>query len=230
MLDGKYNRLNFDLSSKLATDCDESLTETNKKRSFKISKNKEYLDQFMKILLKLSFLASLFLCGCSLFIGNIKPAEEKAQDYGANDLSQTNPDWIKLEKLTSMRNSDGLPKTESYDAAYQSKKTSSIISINSACKTVGNYKEETTLLKLSQQLLLGMSDIVFRNEEEKSIDGFPALQTTVQGNLGTERMMIRTLVFIRNNCVFDLMYIARPEKFQENEKDFSSFISSLRLR
>src|SRR4051794_12663581 len=69
--------------------------------------------------------------GCSLFLGSIKPAEEKSNSYEILDLSKNDSQWIRLEPQEGTEPS---PNGAS-DVAYQSKKTASIISINSACKS-----------------------------------------------------------------------------------------------
>jgi hypothetical protein len=43
-------------------------------------------------------------------------------------------------------------------------------------------------------------------------------------------MMLRTFVLRRGDCVYDLMYVARPDRFAENEQDFSRFADSLKLK
>jgi hypothetical protein len=43
-------------------------------------------------------------------------------------------------------------------------------------------------------------------------------------------MKLRTVVLRRGSCVYDLMYVARPEHFKDNEPDFAHFIASLKLK
>jgi hypothetical protein len=185
---------------------------------------------YRSILLSIMLLQS----GCSLFFGSVKPVEEKSDAYGIMDLSKINSDWTRLDpKSTSDQatNQDAPPPESGIsDVVFQSKSSASIISINSACKNYKKGEEKQDLQALTNELLLGISDILLREEAKVIIEGTPALQTTVEGKLNRENMMLRTVVLQRSHCIYDLMYIARPERFKENEGDFSRFISSLRLK
>jgi hypothetical protein len=174
---------------------------------------------------------TLFLSGCSLFFGNIKPIEEKANDYGVLDLSKVSSDWVKLDPKSNSeaKDSTGIPESGVSDVAFQSKKTASIISVNSACKVYQTH-EKVDLAALTRELLLGISSITAKEERKLTIDHFPALETTVQGKINEENMMLRTVVLHRVNCTYDLMYVARPEKFNVKVEDFSRFVSSLKLK
>jgi len=124
---------------------------------------------------------------------------------------------------------NGAPTSGIADVSFQSKKTASIISINSACKTYDNERKES-LSALTHELLLGISEINYFKEKNFPLDGNNALQTTIKGKINNEDMQLRTVVVQRFNCVYDLMYISRPEKFGIDEEDFSHFVSSLKLK
>jgi hypothetical protein len=185
--------------------------------------------------LSLSLVGMISLNGCTLFFGNIKSVDEKSVSYGIMDLSQTKDDWIKLDPKTTANSPDNLSNNVNEsgvtDAAYQSKTTDSVISINSACKSYVDPTSESTLASLTQELLLGISNISLREEKNLTLrKDIPALETTIRGTIKKEKMMLRTVVIQRNNCVYDLMYISRAEKFEKNEADFSQFVSSLSLK
>lgn len=172
----------------------------------------------------------LSLNGCSLFFGNIKPVEEKSKTYGIVDLSRENSEWVKVDpKATGVEADAEEPESGVSDTVFQSKKTASIISINSACKGSKPGKKQT-LQELSRELLLGISDLKRKEERQINVSGVDALETTVQGKINQEEMVLRTVVLIRANCVYDLMYVSRPERFAGNENDFNLFVSSLRLK
>jgi hypothetical protein len=180
-------------------------------------------------------LLALLQSGCSLFFGSIKPVEEKSTTYGVMDLSKTNPDWLRLDGKTQPESTEAKDpdtrQTSIADVAFQSKKTASIISLNSACKNYAEPNEKQENLKeLTRELLLGISDISFHEEQEIFVNRIPALQTTVVGKLGQENMKLRTVVLQRTKCVYDLMYVSRPEKFPTHEDEFSNFVTSLMLK
>lgn len=182
--------------------------------------------------LTLFCLTSLLVAGssCGILIGNVKPVDEKSRSYGVMDLSRSDPDWIKLDPRKTEASTDGqVSPTEIPDVAYQSRRTASIISIDSACRKAPEEPKES-LRTLTQLLFLGMTDITLRTENPLLIQGTQGLETTVRGKLNNEQMMLRTVVLRRSSCVYDLVYIARPEYFAENEADFSHFVASLHMK
>jgi hypothetical protein len=173
---------------------------------------------------------TLSASGCGVLLGNIKPVDEKSETYRVLNLSESNPDWKKLEPVQiSAKSPDGDPTraTDSTDLAYQSKQTASIISLNSACRpgdSTGSLRD------VSQLLFLGLTDVVEREEKQLELEKLPALQTTVQGRLNQEPVKLRAVVLRKGTCVYDLMYVSRPEHFAAQENDFTRFVSSLRLK
>jgi hypothetical protein len=170
--------------------------------------------------------------GCSLFFGNVKPSDHKSTDYGILDLSKVNPDWVKLDPTKSLDEAElpEVPESGVSDIAFQSKKTASIISINSACKSTTNSATIRDLKELTRELLLGISEVRDRVEKTFTLGDTPALQTTLKGKMENEEMMLETVVLKRNKCIYDLMCVTRPERFKLNEAEFSDFVSSLRLK
>jgi hypothetical protein len=169
------------------------------------------------------FALLLLAPGCAL-VGNVKPIDEKSETYQVDDLSKGLGDWTKLPPQ-----SGGSSDSSSSDVAFQSQKTASIISLNSACRP--SFETEHRDLKTFTNLLfLGISEVTQRNERDLTLQSVPALETTLKGKLNDEEMMLRTVVLQRGECVYDLMYVSRPEHFAENEADFSRFVDSLKLR
>ncbi len=173
--------------------------------------------------------AATFLSGCGVLIGNVKPSDHKAEGYGIAQLDRDSPaDWKKLEGPNSASDVDSAA-SEVPDASYQSKKNSSIISINSNCRE-GRDTQDLSLHEFTRQLLLGMTDVELNEEKETSLQNIPALQTTLKGKMNREPVMLRSIVLKKKECVYDLMYISRPEHFQIHEPDFTKFIASLRIK
>jgi hypothetical protein len=166
---------------------------------------------------------ALFASGCAI-VGNVTPVDEKSETYQVVDLSKGSSEWSKLPPQAGA-SSD----TSSSDVAYQSQKTASIVSLNSACRPTFET-EHRDLKTFTNLLFLGISDITQRDEREFKLQGLPALETTLKGRLNNEEMMLRTVVLRRGECVYDLMFVARPEHFAENETDFAHFVDSLKLR
>ncbi|MBC7690461.1 MAG: hypothetical protein H7222_01720 [Methylotenera sp.] len=193
-----------------------------------------FLPRLALALLSVSSLTQLTACG--LLVGNIKPVDEKNKDYRVMDLAKANPDWKRLEPVVSANpdeQSDVKKNKEAFaaetsDVSFQSEKTASIISMNTACRE--RRADDSNLKAISNQLLLGIADVTQRDEKQIQIQGVPALETTIRGKLNGEPMALKTLVVHQDICVYDLMYIARPEHFDAQVADFDRFASSLRLK
>ena len=186
----------------------------------------------ISLLLILNSIFVLSQSGCGVLVGNIKQVDEKSQSYGIADLSKMNPDWTKLDpksfgEINPQQDAD-TTSTEVSDVAFQSKNSASIISLNSACRTGKTYEDKD--LRTLTNVLLGASDVTLRDEKNLDISGAAGLQTTILGRINGEHVMLRTVVFKRQTCVYDLVYVARPQTFQAHEEDFSHFVASLRLK
>ncbi len=177
--------------------------------------------QFRSTLLKtFVLLATFFQAGCSIFLGNVRPVEQKSSSYEILNLTQLNSNW---KKITST-------DPGSSDLTFQSSRTASIISINSACKDENDSPTRKSLKELTRELLLGISEISFQEEALINLSQTPGLKTTLKGKLNNEIVMFRTVVLQKLPCIYDLIYISTPENFTQEEKNFESFISSLQLK
>lgn len=183
------------------------------------------------------FLASCLLAtsSCSTIVGTIKPVDEKSEDYSAIDLAREYPGiWKKLEeKQLVPRDAEIGSNTDAFsseitDVAYQSTKTAAIISLNSSCRQ--GREQVINLSPVLRELLLGMTEVEERTEAPMKVSGVPALGSTVEGKMAGERTKIRAVVLSKDECVYDLMYISRPNRFKVHEDDFNRFVSSFKLR
>ncbi len=198
--------------------------------------------------------------GCGLLFGNIKPVSEKSHEYEVADLHKMSNDWTKLppaeekqaSKLEDAANSSTSTPLDASgtenenldvsDISYQSEKTASIISLTSTCRpqiknqtpvageTEANEKNNQRLEEYMRQLLLGFSDIDKRDEKKVTVSGRPGLESTIQGTMSGRPMKIRAVVLPRRECIYDLMFIARPEHFDAQQETFSKFLDSFRLK
>ena len=188
-----------------------------------------------------AFIAFLtFSSGCSVLVGNVKPVEEKSERYSIVDLAKSNPDWKALppqsvKNAGSESGSEGASSENSSDVAYQSKKTASIISLNSSCRK-SNLRKDLNLRDYSKVLLLGLSEINDYQEKEVQLAGYPAFETVTDGKMPLEKddkietVRLKTYVVKKEECLYDLMYIAKPDHFSSQETDFDSFVQSLKIK
>lgn len=182
------------------------------------------------LILLISALAS---SGCGIFIGSVKPVDEKG-NYGVLDLAKMDPArWSALDPQSGRPDGETefeLSASEVADVAFQSKQTAAIISLNSACRNSLDYRSKT-LKELTDELLLGIeTGDKGRIEIEREVSGVPALETTITGKVNRQSTQVRTVVLTRGACVYDLMFVARPKRFGEDEPTFQRFVDSLRIR
>ncbi len=185
--------------------------------------------------LRFAVVIFLSLCGCSTLVGSVKPRDEKSEDYGILDLSKASPEiWRRLDDSQLIppdaqisQNTEAF-SSEITDMAFQSKKTGAIISLNTSCRE--GRAQISDLRPFLNELLLGISDVTERTEVPTRLSGTPALEGKIAGNMGGQATKIRAIVLSKEECVYDLMYISRPNRFPVHEADFNRFISSLRLR
>ena len=174
----------------------------------------------------------LALSSCSTLVGNVKPIDQKSQQYSISEPSAHI--WQKIDPTTLVSDKAKFDPTSSTyssevtDLTFQSKKTAGIISLNSSCRQ--GRAEEKDLDLITRELLLGITHVTLRTDESISIQNTPAMQTTVQGKIAGALTRIRTVVLSKDECIYDLMYVSTPEQFKVHEDDFNRFVSSLRLR
>jgi hypothetical protein len=181
-------------------------------------------------------IALLAASSCSTLVGSVKPVDRKSERYGILDLSREAPQaWKKLETAqllpedAQITSNASAFSSEISDMAFQSQRTSAIISLNSSCRKGRGAASD--LQPYLRELFLGMTDREDQAEpRETTLSGVPALSQTVEGRMAGELTKIEAVVLSKADCVYDLMYISRPEAFAVHEKDFKRFVSSLRLR
>lgn len=172
---------------------------------------------------------------CSTVIGTVRPIDEKSSRYSVEDLSQDPRSWRKLPPESTIsadnpyRENKEAFSSEVSDLVFQSLKTSAIVSLNSACRGEDAPKA-LDLKRLSDELLLGFTDVRNRQEDETSVNGYRAYHTKLEGTLSGARTRIEAFVVEKPPCTYDLMYIASPRQYPVHEADFTRFVSSLRLR
>lgn len=168
----------------------------------------------------------------------MRPVDEKSDDIDYLNLTREYPDWKKLTQPQREAGETQDPEaTDQFDVAFQRPSTSSVISLNSACRPSQRWGDAQDaraqgqkLREITQQLLLGFSDIQAREERVAKLDGELALETTLQGRMTDRTVKIRAVVSRRSDCVVDLMFIARPDAFAADEPAFARFVASLKLR
>lgn len=188
--------------------------------------------------LKAAPLLILSLSGCTLFFGTVRPVEVRSADYRILDLTKTDPQWVRLDSQVAA-NPAAQPKGQTdlgdneagvSDMAFQEKKTGSVISVNSACKSYKGASANEDLNALTQELLLGMADQEILDQKWITLAQIPAQETTAKGTMNRENVVLKTVVLEKSNCVYDLVLVAKPRFFKRDDPTFSRFVSSLQFK
>jgi hypothetical protein len=186
----------------------------------------------LKFRILAAFVALSLATGCSILFGNIKPVVEKSSTYSLLDLSLNNTDWSKLDIRPTKSESGDTSKTinsELADVAFQSKKTSSVISFNSICKE-NTVQEEKDPREYVNALFLGMTNLSSRTESSVTVSGVSGLQTTVKGMMQDREIQIRSIIVQKGPCLYDILYVSKPSSFTEQENEFKRFVESVKIK
>lgn len=181
---------------------------------------------------------ALLLSGCSLLFGNIAPVSEKSGKYEAGALPEG---WNALSPQEMGEVVDDPDDNATSDFAFQSEKTQSIISINTACRPSLDWDElvpegkraaenRKQLRSFAQQLLMGIEPVGQIDEKEVTVSRLPALETTMSGKLNDSDTRVRTVVMRKRDCIYDLMFVAQPQHFDTDVEAFSRFVASFKVR
>lgn len=88
---------------------------------------------------------------------------------------------------------------------------------------------EGPLPSLERHLFFGLRDQAVAAKAERSVDGVPALQTTLTATLEGEPVEVSAVVLRRAGCVFDLMYVAEPRVFPRHFPAFERLVAGWRF-
>jgi len=111
-------------------------------------------------------------------------------------------------------------KVSSADHVWQSLKTGNTIAYNSSC--VEKNKED--LHSLEKGIFSGVENVIIKNETKITVDGAPAVRTYAEGKTENIPISIDLIVIEKNNCTYDLAYVARSATFNAERSLFNSFV------
>jgi hypothetical protein len=87
--------------------------------------------------------------------------------------------------------------------------------------------EETgPLPSLVRHLYFGLRQVRQLRQEEVVLDGATGLDTVVTGSVEGTPVQIRSVVIRRNDCLYDILYVAPPDAFPARDVDFDAFLSN----
>lgn len=97
-----------------------------------------------------------------------------------------------------------------------------VIAINSECEDHG----DPSLAVLTNHLLIGFEDRVVRERESLRISDRGALRTRLSASLDGVPVEMELTVLKKDGCVYDLTYLAPPERFDEHLPTYRKVVAS----
>ena len=89
----------------------------------------------------------------------------------------------------------------------------------------GEDRLDTSLIALRTQLLIGFTETNFKDEKVVPFDKREALRTVMDAKLDGVPMSLDIYVYKKNGCVYDIVYVARPQNFDQGVQAFESFVA-----
>ena len=169
--------------------------------------------------------------GCSvskLLVGQVNPVDEKSHSIQIVPVEAIDPSWKRIEI------SDGGPsRNDLPDRAWQSSKTASVISLNSACRQSNDdaqHSGEMGLKEITADLISPWEGLASKTEKEILFSGFPALETTAEGLYYNRKRKFQTVVVKTPTCIYDLIFLSPPKSFAQDLTIFQKFRDKLVLK
>lgn len=158
----------------------------------------------MKLLML--FLTILFLSiiqtGCvSVNLGNEKIAKSKSVDYKSPG---------KPFESIDIKNAD---------KAWKNPETGTTLSYLSIC----NDPADPTLASLRDSTIAGIEELKTLSEEVVSFNGRQAIKTSATGQLDGVKILIKLLIFKKNNCNYTISLVGVQDKAEKDLEKFDIF-------
>ncbi len=92
----------------------------------------------------------------------------------------------------------------------------------------GRRDEDAPLSMLTEHLIMGTTDREFDRQEVIPFDHREAMHTLLRAKLDGVSMQYDIYVMKKDGCVYDLVYVAPPDRFADGAADFERFAAGLR--
>jgi len=173
---------------------------------------------------------SLITAGCSvskLLVGQVDAVDQKSSTIQVTPVEVINPNWKRIDVSENSTPND-MP-----DRAWQSTKTASVISLNSACRQrndeAQNYAE-MGLKEITADLLSQWTEMDHKTETDLTLSGFPAFETTAEGIYYGRHRKFQTVVVKTPTCIYDLIFLSPPKSYAQDLAIFQKFRDKLILK
>jgi hypothetical protein len=121
------------------------------------------------------------------------------------------PEWRRLE-------------IEGADLAFRDPPREGSVLFHVRC---GNRDDDAPLTVLTQHLIMGTTERDFTSQETLPFDQREALRTQMRAKLDGVPMQYDIYVMKKDGCVYDLVYVAPPDRFAAGAADFDRFARGL---
>jgi len=92
-----------------------------------------------------------------------------------------------------------------------------------------NRDDDAPLAILTEHLIMGTTAREFESQRVFPFDGREAMRTVLRAKLDGVPMQYDILVMKKDGCLYDLVYVAPPDRFAEGAADFDRFASGLHV-
>jgi hypothetical protein len=130
---------------------------------------------------------------------------QKKLCYRVGDLS---PNWQEVHK-------------EGASIGFYNRELGAVLQANASCR---QDAEAAPLAALTRQLLIGYTDRDLRSQVRFPLAGREALRTQVSARLDGVPVILDLVVLRRNGCIYDLSYVAPPDRYPAGLPDFDAFV------
>lgn len=115
------------------------------------------------------------------------------------------------------------------DLALRHRESPATIVVHATCEPAVAGRAPEVLLR---HVTVGLADRRIVEHASTTVAGLPAARAVLEGRAAAdgEPARVEALVVRGARCVYDLVYAARPEVFQERRADFGRLVESLALR
>ncbi|MGZ3422582.1 MAG: hypothetical protein ACXVEE_32260 [Polyangiales bacterium] len=106
--------------------------------------------------------------------------------------------------------------------AFHDKETGGSMNVFARC---GQDGEDVPLSALTKHLLIGFTERQYVEEKVVPMDGREALHTVVNAKLDGVPLSLSIYVLKKNGCVYDLVWVAPPDRFSAGIAGFEAFVA-----
>lgn len=169
--------------------------------------------------------------GCSvskLLVGQVDPVDQKSNTIKLTPVELIDPHWKRVDISGDSQAINDMP-----DRAWQSTKTASVISLNSACRQKNDEAQnfsEMGAKEITADLLSQWRDIEHKTEREMMLSGFPAFETTAEGIYYNRKRKFQTIIVKTPTCVYDLIFLSPTKSYTQDLAVFQKFRDKLIIK